>query len=297
MIPVTKHVVVVITVLCSLLFAACGDREPARPDLLRIGVLPDAGTETLKARYAPLIEYLRVKTGYATELVIPASYEDLLTLFRNKAADIAFLGGYMYVLAHDRDHAVPLAMRDIDLQLTSLFLVRKDNPAANLEDLKGKRFTFGSRLSTSGHLMPRYFLREHDIVPEKFFSQTLYSGAHDTSAYWVRNGKVDATVVNSVIIRKMFADGRLNDNDVRILWESPPFPDYVWAVQESMDPRLQQQILDSLLSLSVEIPAERAILAAVDAKRKFLPALDQDFNMAREAIKLLAITETTNAAP
>ena len=252
------------------LLVACTDQEPVHPRVLRIGVLPDSALDILKNKYTPLIEYLREETGIPTELVIPASYEDLLTRFHDHDIDLAFFGGYTYVIAHERDHAVPLALRDIDLQFTSLFLVRADNPATSLEDLRGKTFTFGSDLSTSGHLLPRYFLLEQGIKPEKFFGKVLYSGAHDRTAYWIRDGKVDCGVANSSIIRKMLADGKLGKNDVRILWETPPYSDYVWAIQENIDPALRQQILE-----------------AMDVHRKFLPALDKDFNMAREAIKLV----------
>ena len=288
-ISTTKQIVVF--VLCGLLLVACEEQQHARPGILRIGVQPDAAPDIIKDKYSPLIEYLHRDTGITTELVIPKNYDELVTLLHHKAIDLAFLGGYTYVLAHDRDHVVPLAMRDIDLQLTSLFLVRPNDPAVTLEDLKDKRFTFGSRLSTAGHLMPRFFLREHGIVPEKFFSQILYSGAHDNTAYWVRDGKVDAGVANSEVIRKMFTDDKLGVNDVRILWETPAFPDYVWAAQEDLDPGRRQKILDSLLSLSIANPEHSLILEAVGAQRKFLPALDEDFNLEREAIKLINNTK------
>jgi phosphonate transport system substrate-binding protein len=276
-----------VLVLYICLLAACTDQEPARPGVLRIGVLPDSAPDILKAKYKPLVDYLQGETGIPSKLIIPADYEELLTMFHNQAIDLAFFGGYTYVIAHERDHAVPLAMRDVDLQLTSQFLVRADNPATSLEDLKGKRFAFGSDLSTSGHLMPRYFLRERGIVPEKFFSETLYSGAHDRTAYWVRDGKIDAGVANSKIIRNMFADGKLDEHDIRILWETPPYSDYVWAIQINIDPVLRQQILDSLLSLSIDNPKQRLMLEAMNVQRKFLPALDKDFTVTREAIKLV----------
>ena len=113
--------------------------------------------------------------------------------------------------------AVPLVMRDVDSRFTSVLVVAGEG-FKTFEELQGKRFSFGSKLSTSGHLMPRHFLQvERGVTPEKYFRSILYSEKHDRTAYWVRDGEVDAGVVNAEIIREMFADGRLRPGDVRII--------------------------------------------------------------------------------
>jgi phosphonate transport system substrate-binding protein len=182
----------IIIVMFTALIACTSNREGGEIALssLRISILPDEGREKLIERYTPLFEYLARETGIPYELIIPETYGELLELFHAKKIDLAYFGGFTFVKANVIDNAVPLVMRDVDTRFTSYFLVKGDHPAENISDFKGKRFSFGSSLSTSGHLMPRYFLKEMDIIPEVFFSDTRYSGKHDLTAYWVRDGLV-----------------------------------------------------------------------------------------------------------
>jgi phosphonate transport system substrate-binding protein len=243
---------------------------------LRIGVLPDQDRKVLEARYAPLVEYLSHNVGIPCELAIPSDYDELVDWFTSRKIQLAYFGGLTFVEAQARADAVPLVSREIDLEFRSYYLVRADNTAATLADLKGTRFAFGSRLSTSGHLMPRYFMQSGGLRPEQYFAQVIYSGAHDRTAYMVRDGQVDAGVANANTIASMFKDGRLHDGDLRILGRTPPYADYVWAVRPEMPERIRIGILNAFLLLSPDRPNEKAILDSLDANA-FLPALSTDF--------------------
>jgi len=212
---------------------------------LRIGILPDESREKLIEHYSPLFEYIAGETGVSYELIIPESYSKLLELFHENKIDLAYFGGFTFVQAHITDNAVPMVMRDVDTRFTSYFLVRGDDPASDIFEFKGKRFSFGSDLSTSGHLMPRYFLKEMGIVPEVYFSEVRYSGKHDLTAYAVRDGIVDLGVANHSVINGMFKDGRLSRQDVRILWETPAYPDYVWALRPEISKDYQIRLRDA----------------------------------------------------
>ncbi len=244
---------------------------------LKIGILPDESREKLVERYTPLFEYLAVQTGIPYELIIPKSYNELLELFHTKKVDLAYFGGYTFVEAYISDNAIPLVMRNVDTRFTSYFLVKKDHPAQSIENLKDKKFSFGSRLSTSGHLMARYFLKEMGINPETFFSDVRYSGKHDLTAYWVRDGIVDLGVANYAVVNKMYYDGRLSTKQVRILWETPPYPDYVWALRSLNNKDFLLKLKNAFLSLSKTNSEHTKILAGMDAD-SFLPAGINDFS-------------------
>jgi len=242
------------------------------PSVVRIGVLPDMSKKDLHQRFDPLLKYLSEETGLDFKLVLPADYQDLLHLFRVKEVDLAFFGGLTFVRAHTFYQAEPLVMRDVDSRFTSVFLVNNSDLASELADLKGRSLAFGSRLSTSGHLMPRHFMQnEKHIIPEEFFGKVVYSGAHDKTAYMVRDGEADIGVVNAEIINSMFRDGRLQQKDLRILWETPPFPDYVWAVPRNLNENIKTQLRDAFLKLNLNDTYHSKILASVGA-RNFLPA-------------------------
>jgi len=266
----------------ALHLSACSgpEQEPSN-ETLRIGILPDEREEVLRERYTPLFEFLSQETGHPYELLIPNSYEDLLRKFGEGQIDLAYFGGVTFMKANSDYDAVPLVMRDVDSRFTSVLVVAGDK---TFEELQGKRFSFGSKLSTSGHLMPRHFLQvERGVNPEKYFRSIRYSGKHDRTAYWVRDGEVDAGMVNSEIIRKMFADGRLRPGDIRIIWTTPPYPDYVWTLHPRIHPVDSEKIQQAFLKLSIGNPKHESILSNISASG-FYPASIEDFSMLKQVM-------------
>lgn len=263
----------------ALQLAACtGSETTSSSTSLRVGVLPDESTEALRERYTPLFEFLSHETGLAYELIIPDGYDDLLTEFGAGQIDLAYFGGVTFVKASSDHGAIPFAMRDVDSRFTSVFIVPGDSELG-MQDLQGKRLAFGSKLSTSGHLMPRFFLNsEREITPEDHFDSIRYSGKHDRTAYWVRDGEVDVGAANAEVVRKMFKDGRLQAGDVRIIWTTPPYADYVWAAHPRVAEHHRQEIQRAFLKLSVDNPQHAILLSNLGANG-FYPASTKDFSV------------------
>ena len=244
----------------------------AKPSVVRVGVLPDMSEGDLRRRYDPLLQYLSKQTGLDFTLFIPPDYEELLRLFGKGEIDLALFGGVTFVQANDLHQAEPLVMRDVDTRFISVFLVRHNDPATELSDFEDKVLAFGNSLSTSGHLMPRYFLQQNkQIKPEDFFAQVIYSGAHDKTAYMVRDGEADIGAANAEIFDCMLRDGRLKPGDVRIVWQTPPYSDYVWAVHRHLNEDVKTQLRDAYLQLDYNEEHHRRILTDLGAK-SFLPA-------------------------
>ena len=237
--------------LLSFLLLACSQDESANSSkIYKIAVLPDQSETSLRSKYQPLVDHIKSHTGLNGELMIPESYEQLLQWFNEKKIDMALFGGVTYIKAHLQSNALPLVMRDVDGRFRSVVLVSANNPANTLKELKGASLAFGSRLSTSGYIMPRFYFRRENIIVENYFSRLEYSGAHDLTAEWVRDGKVDAGVANSGIVNEMFLDGRLSQDKVKIIWQSPPFSDYVWAVQADTSKINKTLIRDTFLHMN-----------------------------------------------
>ena len=182
-------------------------------------------------------------------------------------------------------------MRDLDTNFTSYYLVHADSKVTDISDLKGKKFSFGAKLSTSGHLMPRHFLMERGIKPEMFFGEVRYSGAHDKTAYHIRDGHADVGVANAHIVNSMLADGRISDKDVRVLGKTPPYPDYIWATRRDMGRAFRQKILDAFLDLSATDKRHAQILKKLDAGL-FLPAREKDFALLKATAMRVGLLDT-----
>ncbi len=247
------------------------------PTELRIGVLPDQDLEALNVQFAPLLNYLSRTLDIKAKLVPAVNYQELTTRLANKEVDLAYFGGVTFLKAQHQSGARPLIMRDVDSRFTSVYVVPASSTAQGIRDLKGKVLSYGSELSTSGHLMPRYFFElAHTQAPESFFSEVKYSGAHDKTVLMVASGDADVGAVNSEIYRRMLKDGRVTNEQVKLLWESPPYVDYVWAVRADMASQFTQKIRNAFLELDFNNPEHQAILNNMGAKL-FLPASDADF--------------------
>ena len=272
-----------------LLLVACDAPSPpgsageAR-GVLTFGLLPDEDREQQIARYAPLLEAIRSKTGLVVELATPKTYSELVNLFATGTVDVAYFGGYTFLIANERHGAIPLVMRDIDARFVSHVVVHRDNHIVReLSDLTGARFSFGSLKSTSGHLMPRYYFSKVGISPEDFFSEVIFSGAHDRTIALVADGTVDAGVANGQIVEGLLAQSADRAPPVRIVWQSPPYVDYVWAVQSSMSEKTRNAIAEVFLSLTRDNPHDRQFLDSIGA-RHFLPTAVSDFEILRVAL-------------
>ena len=277
-----------IAILAFQLPACSVPEQDSSIESLRIGTLPDESEEALRDRYMPLLEYLSQETGISSELAIPHSYEELVRWFGEGEIDLAYFGGATFLKASHQYKAVPLVMRDVDTRFTSVLVVA-DEGFRTLEELQGKRIGFGSRLSTSGHLMPRHFLQvQHGVTPENYFSSIQYSGKHDRTAFWVRDGEVDAGIVNSEVIRKMSADGRLRPGDIRVIWTTPPYIDYVWAVHPQVNPAVRESIQQAFMRLSTDNPAHEAVLSRLGAGA-FYPASASDFSALQQVMDSLEV--------
>ena len=134
--------------------------------------------------------------------------------------------------------------------------------------------------------MPRYYLSENNITPEFFFSEVRYSGKHDATLKWVRDGTVDLGVANSKVIDKMLAEPGTSQKEIRVLWETPYYSNYVWAVHPSTSRSTQIKLRDAFLKLSAKNPGHKKILDQWNA-RYFNPASIEDFLLIRKIVKEL----------
>lgn len=270
--------------LLAATLCACGAADVnERQDAVSLGVLPDQSAEQLRRRYTPLVDYLEASTSLDIELVVPADYPSMLDAFAAGELDIVNFGGLTFTQAESRSNAAPLVMRDVDLNFRSCYIACGEDTRQNVAEFGADSFSFGPRLSTSGHLMPRHFLARADVDPDTFFESVQYSSGHDQTVEWVRDKVVALGVVNCVILQSMLADERIEEGQIRILAFTPAYANYVWAVQETMDKSVRRQLRDAFLGLDPMDPAHGELLQTLGAKG-YLPASTEDFNDVRLAV-------------
>ena len=157
-----------------------------------------------------------------------------------------------------------------DIADAEALVVRNGSSVNTLADLKGKDLSFGSQSSTSGHLMPRSFLMQAGLNPDKDLRRVAFSGAHDATIAAVASGKVQAGALNISVWDKFIADKKVDTAKVRAFYTTPPYYDYNWTVHADMPAALREKLKQALLALSKDSAEGRQILELQRATR-FVP--------------------------
>ncbi len=253
-------------------------------ETLRVSAIPDEAPTELIRKFKPLGEYLEQQLGMPVKFTPVSDYAAVVESLASDRLDLAWLGGFTFVQTRLKTgDAIPLVQREQDEQFTSKFITA-DPEIKSLADLKGKTFAFGSVSSTSGSLMPRYFMLKDGIEPEKHFKRIAYSGAHDATAAWVEAGKADAGVLNASVWDKLVAAGKVDTDKVRVISTTPPYYDYNWTVRGNLDPALVEKIKAAFLALDPANPEHKAILD-LQAASRFIETKPENYKGIEEAAR------------
>lgn len=273
----------ILFLLAALLYPFAATAAP-----LRISAIPDEAPTELIRKFAPLAAYLEKEIGQPVKFIPLTNYAATVEALAAKKIDLVWYGGFTHVQARIRTkgNAIPLVMRRRDLEFKSKFITATNSGIKSLKDLKGKTFAFGSVSSTSGHLMPRFFLKHAGIVPEKDFAKFSFSGSHDATAKWVEAGKVDAGALNEAVWDKLVKSGKVDTKKVHVLYTTPGYVDYNWTARADLPRETLTRVASAFLKLDANNPEHKKILSLQRAKGYVL-AFGADFkgieSAAREA--------------
>jgi len=254
---------------CALALSLMLGAATAHAQVLRVSAIPDEAPTELQRKFKPLGEYLEKETGLKVVFTPVSDYAAVVEGLAAKKIDLAWLGGFTFVQAKLRTNgeALPIVQRAEDEVFTSKFIVPADSPVKSLSELKGKNFAFGSPSSTSGHLMPRFFLLQGGIDPDKDFARVAFSGAHDATVAFVASGRAEAGVLNASVMDKLLEKGDANAGRVRVIATTPPYYDYNWTVRPGLDAALREKIANAFLKLDPADPAHKELMALQRASK------------------------------
>jgi len=292
--PRRRRATVLAFALTSLVAAACGGgTKPAATGsstslptatnrTLKISAIPDQDPAKLATINGTMATYLAGKLGVKVEFVPVTDYAASVSLFKTGDLDMVFFGGLTGVQARLQTlGAVLVAQRDIDDAFKSVFIANTGAGIAPVTDvngltaLKGKRFTFGSESSTSGRLMPEYFLDQAGISSDTDFSGPPgYSGSHDKTVDLVTAGTYDAGVLNLQVWKTRMDKGTLDLTKVKEVLTTPSYRDYHWIAGPKTNDRFGAGFTDKITSALVSLDAndvEQAKLLSLYGAKRFIP--------------------------
>ncbi len=239
--------------------------------------IPDQDETRLTERFGKVAHYLEARLGVPVRYVPVKSYPAAVTSFVNGEVQLAWFGGVTGVQARAK---VPgsraIAQGSEDTAFRSYMIANGATglkPAPDLQKaIAGKSITFGARTSTSGRVMPEFYLRQafDGKAPEAIFSRVGFSGDHSRTIQLVQSGAYDIGVVDYSVWDLDRKAGKVDDSKVSVIWQSPPFPDYQWTIRGDVDATFGPGFTDKVKQTLVDID-DPAILAPF-GRSKFIPA-------------------------
>ena len=251
--------------------------------------IPDQDETRLVERFTRVADYLQAKLGVPVKYLPVKSYPAAVTAFTNGQVQLAWFGGFTGVQARRQvPDSEAIAQGAEDVAFKSFFIANtktgltpsKEFPKA----IAGKSFTFGSRASTSGRLMPEYFVRRaFGRGPDEVFARVGFSGDHSRTIQLVQSGAYETGALDFTVWDLDKKAGKIDPAQVIVIWESPTFPDYQWTVRGDVDrvygTGFRQRLTAALLAIE-----DRAILEQF-ARSKFIPAKNSDYGPIEEVGK------------
>ncbi len=262
---------------CALLLGACGGAGSEGSDrVLTVGAIPDQDPQVLQRQFNAISGYLSSKLGVKVEYQPVTDYTASVTAFRNGDLDLVFFGGLTGVQARLQvPGARAIAQRDVDASFRSVFIANSDSgirpvqAVGGLDTLAGHTFTFGSDVSTSGRLMPQYFLDRAGVQLEDLDGKPGFSGSHDRTIKLVEAGTYEVGALNEAVWDERRESGEVDTGRVREVFRTPSYNDYHWVVHPSVEKDFgagfTQKAKAALLGLDKKDPEGAKILDLFEA--------------------------------
>jgi phosphonate transport system substrate-binding protein len=271
-----------------------GGKSAATSQVLRFTAIPNQNTTELERKFEPVAAYLANKLGVKVEYVPSICYPASREMFKNGEVMMAWFGGFTGVQArHDVRGAHAIVMGVEDPKFFSYFIAHKDTGLERSDEFPKEiaklKFTFGSPGSTSGRLMPWYFITKlGGADPMKFFATTpAFSGAHDRTAVQVQAGRMQAGVLDYTVYERMVKEGKIDPRVCRVIWKTPEYADYNMTAHPDIDRAFGAGFTRRIQSALVEMKDPK-LLAAFD-RTGMIPAKDEDFAAIKQAAESLGM--------
>jgi len=257
--------------------------------------IPDQDETKLKARFTKIATYLSKELGVDVKYIPVKSYSAAVTAFRNNQVQLAWFGGLSGVRArHLVKDSQAIAQGFEDPNFQTYFIAHVSTglkKSSNLPtEIAGKTFTFGSKGSTSGRLMPEYHIRRvFSKAPDQVFSRVGYSGNHSKTIALVQSGAFQVGATNYKVWKRELAAGNIDTSKVQVIWETPGYPDYNWSIRGDVNAKFGAGFTDKVQNALINMK-DPDLLAAFPRK-SFIKATNKDFQPVLDLGKKVGLIE------
>lgn len=277
--------------------AAAPITTPKSVPTLKIATIPDQDPAKLQRQFTLVSQYLGDKTGLKVEYVPVTEYAAAVGGYRIGDLDLVWFGGLTGVQAAKQlPGSIYVGQRDIDAKFRSVFIANSSFKAppidtvGKLSYVKGESLTFGSEISTSGRLMPQFFLDEAGLDLSDFKGQPGFSGSHDKTIRLVESGTFTIGALNKAVWDSNVANKTVDTSKVRVIFETPTYYDYHWLARPDTDKKFGTgtvaKLQAAVLGLNKDVPEQKAILDLFSATQ-FIETRSENYALIEKTAKKL----------
>lgn len=279
----------------SLLLAGLLIASVASAETFVFTAIPDEDETRLQKRFQAVADYLAEELEVDVRFVPVKSYAAAVSAFRNDQVQLAWFGALSGVQARERvEGSQALAQGAEDEEFFTYIIAHKSTglePDSGLTDaMRDMTFTFGSKGSTSGRLVPEYYLREQfGEAPDEVFSRVGYSGNHSRTASLVASGAYQLGAVNYTVWETELEAGNIDPDDAYVVYKTPRYPNYQWSIRGDVNERFGEGFTDKVRQalLNMDDPA----MLESFPRSKFIPASNDDYAVIRDVAQEIGLID------
>jgi phosphonate transport system substrate-binding protein len=220
------------------------------PSTLIFSYTPVEDPSVYENVFTEFMKYLSEKTGKRVRWYGAESYAAQVEAMRSGRLHVGGISTGPTVFGVNLAGYVPVAIMckgDGTFGYKLQVITQKDSDIKEIKDMKGRKIAHVTPSSNSGNQAPRALFKNMGVTPDVDYEVT-YSGKHDNSIMGVANGDYDAAPIASSVLDRMVTKGVVKMEDLRVIWESDPFPTTSYGFSSSLKPELQEQIRDAFLT-------------------------------------------------
>lgn len=284
-----------LTFILALFVITSSNVFAEKPKTLVFSAIPDQDETRLKERFGGMADYLSKKLGVPVKYVPVKSYAAVITAFRNNQMQLAWFGGLSGVQARLKVNGSQAIAQGVEDTKFRTYIIANYKTGLKKSDefpkeIAGKTFTFGSKGSTSGRLMPQFYIEKamkEDV--NKVFKRVGFSGNHSKTIALVQTGAYEVGAVNYKVWEKELKEGKIDTSKVSVIWSTPPFQDYQWTIRGDADKVWGEGFTDKVKAALLDLKDKN--LLDKFPRSAFIEAKNSDYQPILDTAKSIGIID------
>ena len=239
----------------------------AQAQEISFGIIATDAASVQRERWEPFFRDMEKKTGLTVKSFYAPDYAGVIEAMRFNKIQVAWYGNKAAMEAVDRANGEVFAQvryKDGSYGYHSLLITHKDSPYKTLDDVfknaKSINFGIGDPNSTSGFLVPTFYIFAQNNVDHRTAFKTIRNASHGVNMQAVLSKQVDVAANNTEEMSKLEKTKPELAKQVHVIWKSPLIPSDPFVWRKDLDPAVKNKIRTFVLNYASKDPAEKAIL-------------------------------------